>query len=490
MRAIVIGAGFGGLAAALRLRARGADVTLLDRLDQPGGRASVFRKDGHVFDAGPTIITAPYLLQELWALFGQRMEDHVTLKRLDPFYDIHFDDGTVFRAYNDRLAMRDEVARVAPGEEANFDRYLAASAEIYGVAFENMADEPIHTLPRLLRAAPDLIRLQGYRSVYSKVSDFFKSEKLRVAFSYHPLLIGGNPLAATAYYCLIAHLERLHGVHYAMGGTGAIVTALARLFTEQGGTLRMGADVEEITTANGAATGVRLAGGETLAADIVVSNADAAWTYRHLLGNHRRRRWTDRKLANARYSMGLFVWYFGTARRYDDLPHHSILLGPRYQGLLTDIFERHKMTEDFSLYLHRPSATDPSVAPDGRDTFYALVPVPNLASGTDWRTQAEPFRARIQARLEATVLPGLGDALTTSLTMTPLDFLTRLKSINGAGFSLEPRLFQSAWFRPHNVSEEVKNLYLVGAGTHPGAGVPGVISSAKAMEKILYGNAA
>ncbi|QYU69491.1 phytoene desaturase [Leptolyngbya sp. 15MV] len=483
--AVVIGAGFGGLAAAVRLGARGWRVTVLEKLDAPGGRAYVFRQDGFTFDAGPTIITAPYLLEELWSLCGRRMADDVTLTPMDPFYRIRFDDGSWFAAFADPARTREEIARIAPGDLDGFDRFLRDSEAIYRVAFGELADKPFHRFSTLLAAAPDMIRLQGYRTVFGKVGDYFRDPKLRVAFSFHPLLIGGNPMTTTAYYCLIAHLERIHGVHYATGGMGALVNGIAGLIDGLSGQIRCNAEVDEIMVEQGRATGVRLADGECIAADIVVSNADAGWTYQHLLRRHPRRRWTNRKLARARFSMSLFVWYFGTRRRYEDVYHHAIILGPRYEGLLRDIFGRKTLSEDFSLYLHRPTMTDPSLAPPGCDAFYVLSPVPHLGSGVDWAAQAEPYRAAIQARLEATVLPGLGDAVVTSRILTPQDFRDRLLSLNGAAFSLEPQLFQSAWFRPHNRSEEVEGLYLVGAGTHPGAGVPGVISSAKVLDSIV-----
>jgi phytoene desaturase len=488
--AIVIGSGFGGLAAAVRLGARGWRVTILEKLDAPGGRAYVFRQDGFTFDAGPTIITAPYLLEELWALAGRRLDQDVELRRIDPFYRIRFDDGETMRCTGDLDAMRAEVARLAPSDVAGFDRFIRESERIFRVAFKELADKPFHTLSSLVKAAPDLIRLQGYRTVYSRVSDFFRDDRMRVAFSFHPLLIGGNPMATTAYYCLIAHLERLHGVHYAKGGMGALVQGILGLAERLGGRIRCGAEVARILVDDGRAAGVELANGEKIAADIVVSNADAAWTYGKLLADHPRRRWTDRKIARARYSMGLFVWYFGVDRRYDDVYHHTMVLGPRYAELLDDIFVRKTLAGDFSLYLHRPTATDPSLAPEGCDAFYALVPVPHLGGGVDWRKHAEPFRRRVQERLERTMLPGLGGRIVTSRVLTPIDFRDRLLSVNGAGFAMEPSLFQSAWFRPHNVSEEVRGLYLVGAGTHPGAGVPGVISSAKILDAVVPHGAA
>ena len=488
--AVIIGSGFGGLAAAVRLGARGWRVTVVEKLDAPGGRAYVFKQDGFTFDAGPTIITAPYLLEELWSLCGRRLADDVALKRMDPFYEIRFDDGTVFSAFDDLARMKAEVARINPAEVAGFERCIADSEKIYEVAFEKLADQPFHSFAQMLREAPDMLRLGGMRSVFSKVSDYFTDPKLRVAFSFHPLLIGGNPLTTTAYYCLIQHLERLHGVHYAMGGTGALVTGLVGLAEGQGATFRYDAEVAEIMIEDDRAAGVRLSSGETIAADIVVSNADPAWTYSRLLKDHKRKRWTDRKLARAKYSMSLFVWYFGTGRRFEDVYHHAMVLGPRYEGLLKDIFSKRHLPEDMSLYLHRPSASDPSVAPPGCDAFYVLSPVPNLGSGTDWATEAEPYRARVQQRLEETIMPGLGDAIVTSRIMTPQDFRDRLLSFEGAAFAMQPQLFQSAWFRPHNRSEELKGLFLVGAGTHPGAGVPGVISSARILDELVPEGAA
>lgn len=488
--AIVIGSGFGGLAAAVRLGARGWRVTILEKLDAPGGRAYVFRQDGFTFDAGPTIITAPYLLEELWTLAGRRLDQDVELRRIDPFYRIRFDDGETMRCTGDLDAMRAEVRRLAPSDVDGFDRFIRESERIFRIAFTELADKPFHSLSSLVTAAPDLIRLQGFRTVYKRVSDFFRNDRMRVAFSFHPLLIGGNPMATTAYYCLIAHLERLHGVHYAKGGMGSLVRGILGLAERLGGRIRYGAEVTRIALEDGRAAGVELAGGEKIAADIVVSNADAAWTYGKLLAEHPRRRWTNRKIARARYSMGLFVWYFGVNRRYDDVYHHTMVLGPRYAELLDDIFVRKVLTDDFSLYLHRPTATDPSLAPDGCDTFYALVPVPHLGGGTDWTAHAETFRRRVQERLERTVLPGLGNNIVTSRVLTPLDFRDRLLSFNGAGFAMEPSLLQSAWFRPHNVSEEVRGLYLVGAGTHPGAGVPGVLSSAKILDQVVPHGAA
>jgi phytoene desaturase len=483
-RAVVIGSGFGGLAAAIRLGARGYRVTVIEKLSGPGGRALVLARDGFTFDMGPTIVTAPFLFEELWALCGRRMADDVELRAMTPFYQIQFQNGDVFNTSGDEAAMRAEVARFNPNDVDGFVRFMRHSESIYRIGFERLGDAPFGSIADMARVAGDLIRLGGHRSVYGLVSKYIRDERLRTVFSFHPLLIGGNPFRASALYCLIPFLEQRWGVHFAMGGTGALVKGLVNLIEGQGGELRYGEEVDSIVVKDGAATGVALASGETIAADIVVSNADSAWTLRHLVPAAARRRWSDCKLDNAHYSMGLFVWYFGTNRRYDDVAHHTILLGPRYRELLRDIFDRKTLSADFSLYIHRPTATDRSLAPKGCDAFYALSPVPNLMGGQDWRVEAEPYRQAIARALEESMLPGLTGALATSHIETPLDFQNRLNSYRGAGFSLEPILTQSAWFRPHTANEDVRNLFLVGAGVHPGAGLPGVLSSARILDKV------
>nr|WP_294506401.1 phytoene desaturase [uncultured Rhodopila sp.] len=483
--AVVIGAGFGGLAGAIRLGARGYRVTVLEKLNAPGGRASVFRQDGFTFDAGPTILTAPFLLEELWTLCGKTMSDDLTLKPMEPFYRIRFNDGTTFDASGDPVRMRAEVQRLAPADVEGYEAFMRIGKEICSLGFEQLGDSPFNSIMDMVKVAPDMLRLGSLRSTYGMVARFIKDERLRIAFSFHPLFIGGNPFTASAIYAMIPYLERRWGVHFAMGGTGQAVAGLAKLIAGQGNTIRCGVEVEQILVSNGRATGVRLKGGEVIDADIVVSNADSAFTYRKLLPPETRKRWTDRKLDRARYSMSLFVWYFGTDRQYPDVPHHTIALGPRYKGLLTDVFTRKVLAKDFSLYLHRPTATDPSLAPAGCDTFYALSPVPNLGGKTDWTTEAERYRQTIEAELSKTLLPDLGKHVVTSKLMTPLDFRDGLLSLQGAAFGLEPVLLQSAWFRPHNKSEDIAGLYLVGAGTHPGAGVPGVLSSAKVLDRVV-----
>jgi len=483
--AVVIGSGFGGLAAAIRLGARGYRVTVLERLDAPGGRAYVYHQDGFTFDAGPSIVTAPFLLEELWRLGGRRLADDLELRALSPFYRIRFDDGDTFEYSADPAAMRAQVARLSPDDVPGYEAFMRASEAIFRVGFERLGHVPFDAWWRMASVVPELVRLASYRSVYGLVSRYVQDPRLRTVLSFHPLLIGGNPLTTTSVYALIAFLERRWGVWYAMGGTGRVVQGLVRLLEGLGGTLRCGEEVRAITLKDRTATGVRLASGERVRADVVVSNADSAWTYRYLLPPWVRRRWTDRRIERARYSMGLFVWYFGTRRRYPEVGHHTILLGPRYRGLLEDIFERQVLASDFSLYLHRPSATDPALAPAGCDAFYVLSPVPNLESGIDWARRAEPYRQALASRLSETLLPDLERHIVTSRTLNPQDFQDRLLSFRGAGFGLEPRFSQSAWFRPHNRSEEVERLYLVGAGTHPGAGLPGVLSSARVLDSVV-----
>jgi len=484
-RAAVIGSGFGGLAAAVRLGARGYRVTVLEKLNAPGGRASVFRQDGFTFDAGPTIVTAPFLFEQLWALAGRRMRDDVELRAISPFYQIRFHDGEVFNASGDESAMRAEVARFNPSDVAGFERFMRRSEDICRVGFEQLGDAPFSSIGDMARIAGDFVRLEGHRSVYGLVSKYIRDERLRTVFSFHPLLIGGSPFRASAIYCLIPFLEKRWGVHFPLGGTGSLVKGLVDLIRSQGGELRCGEEVESILVEHGVAVGVALASGESIHTNIVVSDADSAWTYRRLVPAVWRKRWTDHKIDRARYSMGLFVWYFGVDRRYEDVAHHTILLGPRYRELLRDIFDRKRLASDFSLYLHRPTATDPSLAPRGCDAFYVLSPVPNLDGGQNWGAEAEPYRKSIERALEASILPGLSQVIVTSRVSTPLDFESRLNAYRGAGFGLEPILTQSAWFRPHNASEDVRNLFLVGAGTHPGAGLPGVLSSARVLDKVV-----
>lgn len=483
--AVVIGAGFGGLAAAVRLGARGYRVTVLERRDAPGGRAYVYRQDGFTFDAGPTIITAPFLLEELWSLCGKRLEDHVKLAALNPFYDIVFDSGERLSCSGDAAAMREQIARIAPDDVEGYERFMRHSERIYRVGFEQLGDRPFLSWRDMLKAAPDLLRLGGLDSVYGLVSRYVRDPRIRFALSFHPLFVGGNPFATTAVYALICSLERQFGVHFAMGGTGALVQGLVDLIRGQGGDVRCNAHVQQIMVREGRARGVRLQSGASIEAAIVVSNADAAQTYMTLVPAAAQRPSSLRTLRRARQSMSLFVWYFGTRKQYPDIPHHTIVLGPRYRGLIEDIFKHKRLAPDMSLYLHRPTATDAALAPPGCDAFYVLSPVPHLDAAIDWEREAEPYRQRVAKRLAETLLPGFEADVITSRVMTPLDFERELCATKGAAFGLEPILTQSAWFRPHNASPDIAGLYLVGAGTHPGAGVPGVLSSAKVLDRLI-----
>ncbi len=488
-RAIVIGAGLGGLAAAMRLGAKGYAVTVLDKLDRTGGRGSSISQDGHRFDLGPTIITVPQVYEALWEACGRNFHDDVTLKPLDPFYEIRWPDGSNFFARQSTEAMEAEITRLSPGDLKGYRQFLKDSQRRYVVGFEGMVAEPMHKAWDTIKVLPEFALLRADQSILKLAKKRVKDARLRMALSFHPLFIGGDPMNVTSMYALVSHLEKEFGVHYAMGGVQAIADAMARIVADQGGWVRLGETVDEILVTERKTRGVRLASGEVLHADVVVSNADAGHTYKHLMRQAPKKRWTNAKLDSRRWSMGLFVWYFGTkgtAGMWQDVGHHTILSGPRYEGLLRDIFINGRLSDDMSLYVHRPSLTDPSVAPKGDDTFYVLSPVPHLGhdNGVDWATEEPIYKAKVLAELEKT-MPGIGRRITTETVFTPETFRDRYLSPNGSGFSIEPRILQSAWFRPHNVSEEAEGLFLAGAGTHPGAGVPGVISSAEVLAKMV-----
>ena len=485
MKALVIGAGFGGIAAALRLRAKGYEVALIDRCAGLGGRAQVFERNGFKHDAGPTVITAPFLFEELFALFGERFEDHVQLVPLTPWYRFHFSDNTQFDYGGTLDETLAEIARIEPGDCAGYRSLLAQSEKIFNVGFLQLAAVPFHRFSAMLRQIPALLRLRSDRSVWQLVCRHLKNAKLRQAFSIQPLLVGGNPFDTTSIYGLIHYLERAHGVHFAMGGTAAITTALGALMARQGIDVKLNTTVRQIHVDDGAATGVTLADGASIAADVIVSNADPAHLYGAMIRPEDQAPSARLKLAAAEFSMGLFVLYFGTTRQYPHVAHHTIWLGERYRELLADIFHDKVLSEDFSLYLHRPTATDASFAPPGCDSFYVLCPVPNLKGSVDWAVEGPRLQARIVAALDKTILPGLGDCITSDFTMTPESFRSDYLSAHGAGFSVAPLFRQSAWFRFHNRAEGIRNLYLVGAGTHPGAGLPGVLCSAKVMAALV-----
>lgn len=488
--AIVIGAGLGGLAAAMRLGAKGWSVTVLDRLDTPGGRGSAIERDGYRFDLGPTIVTCPQVLRDLWSACDRDFDSEVPLRTLDPFYEIRWPDGSSFTACGSTEAMIDEVRRLSPGDVDGYLAFLDDAHRRYVVGFEGMVAKPMHRFRDTAKVIPQFAALRADRSILALASARVRDARLRMALSFHPLFLGGDPRHVTSMYALVSHLEKEYGVHYCIGGVAALAKAMSRVVEGQGSAIRYGATVDRITFQGNRVTGVELETGASLRSDIVVSNADAGHTYNHLLRDRPRRRWTGARLDRTRWSMGLFVWYFGTKGTrliWPDVGHHTILSGPRYEGLLKDIFTNGTLADDMSLYVHRPAVTDPTVAPPGDDVFYALSPVPHLGHGApvDWPATAESYRQKVQATLEHRLLPGLSRHLAASEVFTPESFRDRYLSPHGCGFSIEPRILQSAWFRPHNVSEEVDGLFLVGAGTHPGAGLPGVVSSAEVLAKLV-----
>ncbi len=493
-RAIVIGSGFGGLAIGIRLAARGFQVTICEQRDRPGGRAYVYEQNGFRFDGGPTVITAPWLIEELFALAGRNPADYLTLLPLDPFYRIFFHDGDSFEYTGDQARMLAEIRRTSlfPADPAGYLELSELTEKIFAKGFTELADTPFLNPLDMARIMPDMLRLQSYRSVYGLVSRYIQDDKIRQVLSFHPLLVGGNPFDTTSIYALIQHLEREWGVWFALGGTGALIDALVRLFEELGGTLMLNAPVAQISMAGNRASGIELEDGRRIPADVVVSNGDVRNTWEHLVPAQVDRSLMTQRLDALRYSMSLVVIYFGTDRTWRDDPanrlaHHNIILGPRYEELLRDIFDRKLLADDFSLYLHMPTITDPSLAPPGGEAFYVLAPVPHLGGTIDWEAIGPRYRDRIMEFLEERYLPGLQASIVTEHMIDPPHFQDVLGSYLGSAFSFEPILTQSAWFRQHNRANEIENLYFVGAGTHPGAGVPGVLCSAKIADGLIAG---
>ncbi len=485
-RVAVIGAGFGGLALAVRLQSAGLDVTLIEARDKPGGRAYVWRDQGFTFDAGPTVITDPACLEELFALSGRRMSDYAQLVPVSPFYRLLWPDGAQFDYVNDQAELDRQIAARNPADVEGYRRFLAFSEAVYDEGYKRLGHAPFLKVTDMLAAAPQLIGLQAWRSVYAKVAACVRDDKLRQALSFHTLLVGGSPFAASSIYALIHALERDGGVWFAMGGTNALVSGLARLFADLGGRLVTSDAVRRIETAGGRVTGVVHADGRFETFDAVASNADVVHTYATLLGDDARGRAVGRSLKRRRFSPSLFVLHFGLKRAHPELAHHTIVFGPRYRGLIDQIYKGPALADDFSLYLHAPCVTDPSLAPDGCSTYYALSPVPHLgAAPVDWDAEGPAYAARMLEALEARVIPGLREDLVVQRLFTPKDFERELNAWQGSAFSLEPVLTQSAWFRTHNRDDAIPNLYFVGAGTHPGAGVPGVIGSAKATAGLM-----
>ena len=483
--ALVVGAGFGGIASALRLRAKGYRVTLLDRCSRLGGRAQVFERGGFRHDAGPTVITAPFLFDELFSLFGEDRRDEVEFVPLSPWYRFHFSNGGIFDYGGSVEDTESEIARFSPGDVQGYRSLLEASRRRFDIGFTQLADHPFHSLNDMVRQIPHLAKLRADRSVYDLVSRHIKHDDLRQAFSIQPLLVGGNPFDTSNIYSLIHYLERKWGVFFAMGGTGAIVDALERLMVKVGIQIELNCTVERLCIHDRIVTGAVVKDRKRIDADLVVSNVDPNYLFRSMIQKKDQPFSLRLKRKLTRLSMGLFVLFFGSTRKYPDVAHHTIWLGPRYKELLEDIFQKKTLAEDFSLYIHRPTATDPSFAPAGMDSFYVLAPVPNLTADIDWQIEAPRLMSRILTALEKNLLPGIRQTLADPFWMTPDDFSHDYLSEAGAGFSGSPVLSQSAWFRFHNRAEGIRNLYLTGAGTHPGAGLPGVLSSAKVVDKLI-----
>jgi phytoene desaturase len=486
VRAAVIGGGFGGLALAIRLQAAGCRTMLFEKRDQAGGRAYVYRDQGFTFDAGPTVITAPGCLRELFTLAGRSMDDYVELLPVNPFYRLFCEDGYRFDYSADQALIERQIEKKSPADVAGYKQFLKYSEEVFREGYEKLAHVPFLNWSSMVSVAPQLIRLKAYRSVYSMVAKHVRDPHLRQLFSFHSLLVGGNPFTTTSIYTLIHCLERKWGVFFPKGGTGALVRALVKLFNELGGEIRFNAEIAEISTSGDKVTGVVDRNGHRQTFDLVASNADVVHTYDKLLGREPRAQRMRKRLAKMNYSMSLFLIYFGTRRKYPNLLHHNIIFGLRYRELLQDIFSRGRLAEDFSLYLHAPSQSDPDLAPPGCETFYVLSPVPHLGKlDLDWSVEGPRYAERILAYLEQRYMPDLRREIVAQRIFTPRDFQVELNAHLGSAFSLEPRLLQSAYFRVHNRDENINGLYFVGAGTHPGAGIPGVVNSAKATAEVI-----
>ena len=483
--ALVIGSGFGGIASALRLRALGLDVHVIERLDQIGGRAQVFEVDGYKHDAGPTVITAPFLFDELFELFGEKRADHIEFRELNPWYRFVFPDGDQFNYGGTLEETLLEIERIEPKDRAGYESLVTHSKAMFDIGFSELAHQPFHQIKTMAKQIPHLARLRSDRSVWDMVCQHLSNDKLRQAFSIQPLLVGGSPFDTTSIYGLIHYLERAYGIFFAMGGTGALVAQLKQLMLRQGITIQTGATVSEILTSQNRVSGVKLDSNDVITADYTVFNGDPMYLYRELLPQNQIPFATRLKRDYSKLSMGLYVLFFGTDMQYPDIAHHTIWMGQRYRELLDDIFHRQILADDFSLYLHRPTATDPSFAPSGHDSFYVLAPVPHQGSGIDWAIEEPKLRERIIDALGRTILPSLKEHIQAPFSMTPDQFSDDYLSYKGAGFSIAPLFTQSAWFRFHNKAEGFDNLFLAGAGTHPGAGMPGVISSAKVVERLV-----
>ena len=486
MNSIVIGSGFGGIAAALRLRAKGHDVTLIEKHQDLGGRARVFKRNGFTFDGGPTVITAPYLINELFELFKKNPKDYIELSPLKIWYQFIFEDKSKFNYSGDENEMKAQIEELSLEDVQGYEKLVNFTKKIFDKGFTELADVPFDKPLVMMQQLPALLKLKSYKSVYSLVSSYIKNEKLRRMLSMHPLLVGGNPLTTTSIYGLILYLEKKWGIHYSMGGTGNIIKGFEKLMSEVGIKVIKGNEVKKIISKNTKVTGVQLSNNNTVNADIIICNADPPAVYEKLLdGNNNKSFLFNWKKKRMEYSMGLFVYYFGTKKIYENVEHHTIKFGNKYKEHLNDIFDKKKLNEDVSYYLHRPSATDKSMAPEGNDCFYVLVPVPNNQSRIDWNVEGEKMKKLIINKMEKDLMPNLNENIVEDFYLTPDYFEKDLNTKFGSGFSIQPKFTQSAYFRFHNKSEIYDGLYFVGAGTHPGAGVPGVLSSAKVLDKII-----
>ena len=483
--AIVIGGGFGGLASALRLKKIGYDVTLIDNNPMLGGRAQVYIDGIFKYDAGPTVITAPILFDELFELFDKNRSDYVEFLPVKPWYKFIFSDGEYLNYGGSIDEISNEIKRISPNDVDGYKALLKFSKEIFDIGYTKLADQPFHKFKIMLAQIPHLIRLKSYLTVYQLVSLFIKDERLRKAFSFHPLLVGGNPLETTSIYCLIHYVEREWGIWFPKGGTGALVSAIEKLMIEEDIKIIKNTSVNRLLFNKDKVCGVEIDNElKQLNSDIVICNGDPTFTYTNLIDKSKRKKWSNKRLSRLKQSMGLFVWYFSTSKTYDDVEHHTIVMGKKYKELLDDIYKRKILSDDLSLYLHRPSATDKSMSPEGYDSFYVLAPVPNNISGIDWDMKSEEIIEQISNKLEKTVLPDFKTSIVSSKFVTPDTFENKFKTSYGSGFSIAPIFSQSAWFRFHNKSE-IKNLFFTGAGTHPGAGLPGVVNSAKLLERVV-----
>lgn len=488
--AAVIGAGFGGLALAIRLQSAGIQTTIFEKRDKAGGRAYVYSDDGFTFDAGPTVITDPDCLEQLWELSGRKLSDYVTLLPVTPFYQLCWEDGYRFDYADDQVEIDRQIAAKSPDDVAGYRKFLAYSEDLFREGYEKLGTVPFLNFWSMIKAAPQLMRLESHRSVYSKVSQFIKDDQLRQAFSFHSLLVGGNPFQTSSIYALIHALERKGGVWFAKGGTGALIAGMVKLFEDLGGTVHLRAEIDQIEAAEDRVTALVLNDGSRHAFDQVASNADVMHTYKHMLRGTKRGEDSSKALDKKRFSMSLFVIYFGLKTEHPELKHHMVLFGPRYRELISEIFKTDGLADDFSLYLHAPSVTDDSLAPAGSSAYYVLSPVPHLGTADiDWQVEGPKYRDRILQYLNDRYIPGLLEDLVTVRHFTPFDFRDELNAHLGSAFSVEPILTQSAWFRPHNRDDAISNLYIVGAGTHPGAGIPGVVGSAKATAGLMIEDA-